>query len=242
MIQFLIVLVLSGGAISGCVTSSKYSQLESEFHSEQEKRRDLEVQLHEKTVLVSQLESRLGVVDASLSETKEALSEIERSKQEAEKRIVEYRDLVARFRSAIDAGRLRVKIVEGRMVVELSSDVLFSSGSSQLSEVGRQNIREVAEQLKEIANRKFQVEGHTDNVPIHTERFRSNWDLASARALNVVFEMVNSGLPPAQISAASFGEYKPISSNEEPKGRAANRRIEIVVVPDLSNLPGMDSL
>ena len=128
------------------------------------------------------------------------------------------------------------------MVVEMATDVLFGSGSARLSGDGRAAVQEVAGVLAELSGRRFQVEGHTDNVPIRTAQFPSNWELASARAITVVNEMIEAGVPNENVSAASFGEFKPAADNETPEGRAANRRIEIVLVPDLSTLPGFDEL
>jgi chemotaxis protein MotB len=170
------------------------------------------------------------------------LEEAKQRRLESEKRIAEYTDLTRRFKSLVDAGRLSVKIVDGRMVVALSSDVLFPSGSSRLSKEGETSIREVAQLLSAIPDRKYQVEGHTDNLPIHNQQFPSNWELASARALNVTRAMLDAGMAAQRVSAASFGDTKPARSNETSEGRAANRRIEIVIVPDLSSLPGFDQL
>ena len=93
-----------------------------------------------------------------------------------------------------------------------------------------------------IPDRRFQVEGHTDNVPIKTAQYPSNWELASARAIAVTKALVDASLPADRVSAASYADYRPVSSNDTPEGRAANRRIEIVVVPDLSTLPGFEEL
>lgn len=170
----------------------------------------------------------------------------------------EYNDLLKRFKALIDAGKLSVKIVDGRMVVALRSDVLFASGSSTLSQEGATSIREVAVLLAQIPEGSFQVEGHTDNVPIKITEDTSgeakpkgaklapvgvafsNWELASARAITVVKTMVDAGLPATRVSAASYGDSKPIASNDIPEGKAQNRRIEIVVVPDLSKLAGFE--
>ena len=126
--------------------------------------------------------------------------------------------------------------------IELATDVLFSSGSATLSADGISAIQEVAKVLASIPGRKFQVEGHTDDVPIKTAQYASNWELASGRAITVVKTMVDAGLPGDRVSGASFGEQKPTASNKTPEGRASNRRIEIVVVPDLASLPGFDEL
>lgn len=179
---------------------------------------------------------------ASVDEMQVALGELKMRKAEADQRIAEFRGLLARFKGLIDAGKLHVKIVDGRMVVALATDVLFPSGSARLSKEGKEAIQEVATVLKDIEGRGFQVEGHTDNVPISTAQYASNWELASGRSLTVVKEMIEAGLPPDRVSAASYGEYKPATANETKEGKALNRRIEIVVVPDLSSLPGFDEL
>ncbi len=181
-------------------------------------------------------------LEASVEEMRAALADLSRRKAEADARIAEYRGLLARFQALIDAGKLSIKIVDGRMVVELASDVLFASGSATLSKDGQAAIGEVAGILATVAGRKFQVEGHTDNVPIRSSAYPSNWELAAARALTVVKQMVEAGMPPDRISAASFGEFKPARPNDTPEGKQANRRIEIVVVPDLSSLPGFEEL
>jgi len=181
-------------------------------------------------------------LSASADEMRAALAELQKRKEQAEARLKEYRDLLARFKSLIDAGKLKVAIVDGRMVVQLPSDVLFKSGQATLDKDGLAAITEVAKVLIEIPDRRYQVEGHTDNRPIRTAAFPSNWELASARALTVVRAMLDAGLAPERVSAASFGEFKPARSNDTDEGRAANRRIEIVVVPDLSGLPGFDEL
>jgi hypothetical protein len=128
------------------------------------------------------------------------------------------------------------------MVVSMGSDVLFPSGSAKLSPAGLEAIKEVTAQLQSIKGKAYQIEGHTDNLPIATAVFPSNWELASARALTVTKAMIDAGMPPQRVSAASFGDTHPIQANDTQEGRAANRRIAIVVVPDLSTMPGYDEL
>ena len=181
-------------------------------------------------------------LQASVEDMRAALAELSRRKAAADARMAEFRTLLERFASLIDAGKLRVKMVDGRMVVELASDVLFASGSASLSKDGESSIDEVAGVLASIPERRFQIEGHTDDVPIRSSAYPSNWELASGRALTVLKRMVAGGMPTARISAASFGEFKPARPNDTPEGKAANRRIEIVVLPDLSSLPGFDEL
>ena len=179
----------------------------------------------------------------SADELKKALAELTRRRVEAEARVKQFKDLLARFKTLIDAGKLKVKIADGRMVLELPTDVLFGSGQAKLSDDGLTAVKEVSGVLVTLPKtRRFQVEGHTDNVPIKTARFPSNWQLASARALNVVQAMMEAGMPGDRVSAAAFGEHRPVAKNDTDEGKAANRRIEIVVVPDLSSLPGFNEL
>ena len=183
-----------------------------------------------------------GSLRQEVSDMKEALAELEARKRQAEARVARFRELVERFRQLIDAGTLQVKIVDGRMVVALATDVLFGSGSAALSDEGKDALASVAAVLATIDDRRFQVEGHTDDVPIRSEKYPSNWYLASDRAIGVVDHLVASGMDPTQLSAASFGEHRPAGSNMTDEGRSANRRIEIVLVPDLSDLPGFREL
>jgi len=179
---------------------------------------------------------------SSAAELKRALAELSKRKAEAEARLAQFRNLLARFKSLIDAGKLRVKIVDGRMVLELPTDVLFESGRAKLSDAGTAAITEVGAILATFTDRRFQIEGHTDNVPIKTSRFPSNWDLAAARSLTVVKTLQEAGMSGTLLSAASFAEFRPVTSNATDEGKSANRRIEIVIVPDLSSLPGFDEL
>jgi chemotaxis protein MotB len=182
-----------------------------------------------------------AALKASADDLKNALAESNKRKAEAEKRIAEMKQLLAQLKSMIDAGKLRVKIADGRMVLELPSDVLFASGSADLSPAGLTTIAQVTTALLTL-QRKLQVEGHTDNVPIHTTRFPSNWALGAARAITIVNTMVAAGMNPAQLSAASYGDFKPVAPNDSDVNKGKNRRIEIVIVPDLSMLPGFDEL
>lgn len=224
------------------VAQSRIGELEALLASEKQRAASLETKVLELEARVAELLKQNGALQATVEATKGALDELQKRKAEADARIAEFKALIDKFKSLIDAGKLRVKIVEGRMVVELATDILFGSGSATLSRSGRDALKEVAEILASIPDRTFQIEGHTDNVPIKTAQFPSNWELAAARAITVVNTMTAGGMPAARISAASYADVKPAMSNETKEGRSANRRIEIVVVPDLSSLPGFDEL
>lgn len=183
-----------------------------------------------------------GQLKTSLDEMKKAMEEMRQRQAEQKQRLQEFEDLTTRFKKLTDSGTLSIQFVDGKMVVSLGSDVLFPSGSAKLSAAGLEALKEVTNQLKAIPGKRYQVEGHTDNLRIATAMFPSNWELASTRAINVTRFMIEAGMPPERVSAASFGDTSPRENNDTPEGRAANRRIAIVVVPDLSTLPGYDEL
>lgn len=187
--------------------------------------------------LAESLKKRASLTE-SVAQMTEALGVLAARNLEAQARNLEYRAMLDRFRTLIDAGTLDVRMVDGRMVLTLPMDVLFASGSAKLSKSGAQTIATVGATLASIPDKRFEVEGHTDDVPIHNDRFASNWELASARALVVVHALLDAKLAPQRVSAASYGEWRPRADNRTDQGRAANRRIEIVVVPDLSAVAG----
>ncbi len=181
-------------------------------------------------------------LQGSIEEMTAALADLEKRRAEAEARVQEFRSLLSRFRALIDAGKLTVRIVDGRMVVVLATDILFGSGSASLSKDGKAAITEVTTVLASIPRRVLQVEGHTDSVPIATAQFPSNWELAAARAITVSKMMIEAGLHPDRVSAASYADRRPVAPNDSSEGKAQNRRIEITIVPDLSTLPGFEEL
>lgn len=208
-------------------------------------RRDLEMTAVQRDARAAELANAMkdqAALAESIDAMTRALAEANERELAAQQRVHEFKTLLTRFQSLIDAGKLRIKIVEGRMVLELPTDILFDSGSATLSAQGQSALQEVGVVLAEMTGRKFQVEGHTDNVPIDTRRFANNWELAAGRALGVRATLEGAGMKPEQLSAASFGETQPVADNATDAGKAANRRIEIVLVPDLSKLPGADEL
>ncbi len=122
------------------------------------------------------------------------------------------------------------------MVLQLPNDVLFDSGQTAIKPAGKQALTLVAAVLRTASDRHFQVGGDTDNVPINTPQFRSNWELSTRRAVEVVHFLVDQGMRPELLSAAGYGEFDPIAANDMAEGRAKNRRIEISLQPDIDEL------
>jgi chemotaxis protein MotB len=234
-----VTIVLAASLFGSCVGKKKY---ETDLAAERARSEALQSQLASTTDRASVLAQEAQALEADVADLERALAELRTREDIAKARVAAYQDLVARFAELIDAGTLRVQIVDGKMVVQIGTDILFPSGSAELSKEGQAALPRVGAVLAQLKDNEYQVEGHTDNVPIKTSKYPSNWELAAARAITVVKTLNAAGVPSNQVSAASYAEYKPAATNETPEGKQANRRIEIVVVPDLSKLPGFEEL
>jgi chemotaxis protein MotB len=196
-----------------------------------EELRELENEVSRMSTLLNQR----GDEAALLRNRLESMSMLE---QEIRERNRIYQEVIERFQSLIEAGQLSVSISRGRLVINLPQDILFESGSATLGSEGRTTLTQVADVLADIPDRTFQVEGHTDDRPIATARFPSNWELSAGRALSVVHLLREQGVRPENVSGAAYGEHQPVADNEDPSGRRLNRRIEIVMLPNLDVIAG----
>jgi len=184
-------------------------------------------------------EKRIKDLLASMGDAEQELLKLRKQREQDEKRLTAYRALNDRLRQLIDTGKLDVAFRNGQMILKLPSGVLFPSGKGELSKNGKAALSEVLNILLEFKDRRFQIAGHTDNVPIRSHRFHDNWQLSTARAVSVVEAMVDAGFDPKNLSASGYCEFDPVAPNDTSKGRALNRRIEIILVPDLSELPNL---
>ena len=154
-----------------------------------------------------------------------------------EKERQQVKDLQADLAPLVSKGLLTVDVKDGRVTLSMRSDVLFAKGSADLSADGRDAVQQLARALSSRApDRDFQVEGHTDNDPINTTQFPSNWYLGSARGIVVTEAMIAAGFPRTHVSAATYSDTHPVADNGSTNGQAQNRRIEIVLVPDVSDI------
>lgn len=234
---------------TACVSAGKFHDLEAQQAALQAENEKNKQSLAAATVKIDELNGKLGITESaksqlegSLVEMQKALEEQQKRRAESDKRVAEFQELTQKFSRLVNSGQLSVKVINGKMTVMLSTDVLFPSGSAKLSAKGTTAIKEVTQLLTGLVGRHYQIEGHTDNVPIKTSAYPSNWELASARSMTVLKTMLDSGMPADRISGATYAETQPIAINATDEGKAQNRRIAIVIVPDLSGLPGFDEL
>ncbi|HXV11865.1 MAG TPA: peptidoglycan -binding protein [Burkholderiales bacterium] len=195
------------------------------------------------TQQVEALRRQLAELDAALklaeAKVKDQKVEIEGLGQRLNLALAQKVQELNRYRSEF-FGRLRealgdrddIRIVGDRFVFQ--SEVLFATGSADLGEPGQQQMKRLAEALKEVSARipkdidwVLRVDGHTDRRPIHTQEFPSNWELSVARALSIVRFLIAEGIPPRRLIAAGFGEYHPLDPANTPAAWQRNRRIEL---------------
>jgi chemotaxis protein MotB len=187
---------------------------------------------------VEQLQGEKGALVNERQALSSEVEELKKLRAAAEARDADYKKLLDKLHRMIDAGTLEVKIRNGRMLVRMPSDVVFSSGSSTIKAEAVKAITDLAQTIREFKDRKFLVVGHSDATPIRSERFPSNWELSAQRAVEVVKLMITAGVPPQILSAAGQAEFEPLVEEDTPEHKAVNRRVELVFMPTIDELPG----
>lgn len=144
-------------------------------------------------------------------------------------------ELSQSLQDEIAKGNITIQQVRDQLTINMVDRVLFDSGQVQVKPTGVKVLKQVGDVLNKVSDKQIRIEGHTDNVPISArlkDRFKTNWELSTARATNVVRYLIDQGgVNREQLSAVGYAETRPLSSNDNEEGRAANRRIEIVLYP-----------
>jgi chemotaxis protein MotB len=191
------------------------------------------------------LAKNLEEVNQALKEYQERASQLERIKQ----RFEVLRD---KLKKLTELG-LKVEIRRNRMVIRLPGDVLFASGDDKLRPDGTKVLDAVADVIrndKQLSGRYFQIAGHTDNKPLKGGRFGDNWGLSAMRARQVLIYLIaplgtkegGGGLSPERLHAAGYGDTDPVGKNDTDAERQQNRRVELVLMPDVEEMLDLKSL
>jgi chemotaxis protein MotB len=143
------------------------------------------------------------------------------------------RTVLDALRGDLDAGRLEVRDDPRGLVLSIPEASAFATGSADVSPAAESVIARLAGALKRVPT-PARIEGHTDDVPIHTARFASNWELSTARATCVVQRLIAQGIEPERLSAAGYSEFHPRVANDSPESRARNRRVDVVILTVLA--------
>ena len=184
--------------------------------------------------VLRQTESRLGTRLADQSvELVRSQQELETARAELARLTATYTTLMSDLESEVASGQIQIEQLREGIRVNVSDEILFASGSTQLDPVGQEVLNKLAQQLLAL-DHHIEVQGHTDDRPVRghlSRRFPSNWELAAARAGEVVRLFQQSGIEGERLTLVSFAAYDPIAPNEAAEDRAQNRRIEIRLKP-----------
>lgn len=184
----------------------------------------------------NELEGGSGVLDFPSPVSNPSMSETEEQEnlKAADKK--ELKEMQEKMTAYIKENNLEDKVEttlngEG-LLLRIRDNVLFSSGEAEIQPAQLANVRDISKLLVVNTPRSIIISGHTDNVPISTAQFDSNWELSAMRAVNFMKELLtNNQLDPRLFSAKGYGEYQPVASNDTDKGRVQNRRVEILILP-----------
>ena len=224
LLSILVLLLLA----SSIYFYTELSKIKKEIEPLRESNEELTFKLNVVETERDQLAEELETQIADISEQKEA--EIAKLKGT-------YDELVADMKSEIEQGQIKITQLADRLSVSMVDKILFPSGQADISEEGRQVLERVGRVLKNAQDKIIRVEGHTDNVPIHSrlqKQFPTNWELSAARAINVVrFLQETNEIDGTRLQAVGLSEFHPVATNETTEGRSENRRIEIALMPQV---------
>jgi chemotaxis protein MotB len=223
---------------SGCVSTGEFEKLQADKNQEidalQRQRTGLEQQTRELQSQRKTLEEQRALLERQQGDMRTQLATLAQQKAQLEaanqQTKSQYDGLVSNLTEEVKKGQLQVRQYKDMLTVEVAEQLFFDSGKAALKDSGKEVLKKVGEALKGYEDKIIRVVGHTDNVPIATSQFPSNWELSAARATTVVRFLQSAGIPPERMTASGRGEYSPIAPNDDAEGRRKNRRIEITLV------------
>ncbi len=157
---------------------------------------------------------------------------VENKKKDSLNKVLSSR--ITRSLKGVDTKDLDVKVKKGVVFISLSDKMMFKSGKTQISKQADSVLFKLAKIINDYKDYEVLIEGHTDNVPIHTKCIKDNWDLSALRATAIARKLQNDfGVDPARLTAGGHGQWRPKASNDTPEGRSMNRRTEVILMPKL---------
>lgn len=255
-------IALTATTLPSCVSRGKYNNLLDDYNSTKVElaeskayNKSLDAMLAEAKANNQQLKDNLaalqGTLDQSIAQNSQGNVNISKLVDEINasnkyiKQLIAAKDRSDSLNMALTNNLTRslsrdelkdvdVKVLKGVVYISLADNMLYRSGSYEISDKAMETLSKIAKIIKDYKDYDVMVEGNTDNVPINRTNIRNNWDLSALRASSVVQVLQNKfGIDPARLSAAGRGEYRPIADNTTESGRQRNRRTEIIITPNL---------
>lgn len=204
------------------------------FHQQSLANARLQHALDEAQSVLAQQSAEAAALSNKLAEAQTRIDQLAAENESATKT---QHSLEDEMRRALQSKDVTISELKGRLTVNILDQILFDSGEAELKSEGQKILEKIAGVLVQHTNRQIHVIGHTDDVPIH-RKFPSNWELSTARATAAVrFLQEKAGVDPRHLGALGYGEFHPVAPNTTAEGRAKNRRIEVVILPEELALP-----
>jgi len=181
------------------------------------------------------LRRKVADLEAENTKLKEENASLVKAREEQVQKVSStYEEMVEKMKSEISKGQITISELKGKLTVNMVDSILFDSGKAEVKRGGIEILGKIVSILKDVSDKSIRIEGHTDTMQISrppAQRYPTNWELSAARAVNVARFLQDQGIDPANLSAAAYGEWKPVATNDTAEGKAKNRRIEIILVP-----------
>lgn len=259
---FILIAVGGAGLLSSCVTNKKYNELQDNYLSTKESLVECNANSRSMESTITGLQQQNKELKQGMASLKETLDKAMSNNAQGNVNIAKLVDeinssnkyikelvaaksksdslnlvLTTNLTRSLDAAELKdvdVKVLKGVVYISLNDNMLYRSGSYEISPAAMDILGKIAKIIKDYKDYDVLVEGNTDNVPINRTNIRNNWDLSALRASSVVQALQDDfGIDPSRLSAAGRGEYNPVATNSTSEGRARNRRTQIIITPNL---------
>ncbi|WP_460924702.1 OmpA/MotB family protein [Pontibacter brevis] len=217
-------LVLCSSLMASCVSSKKYEDLQASKEALEREQ--------------AASKQRVDELSASLKDREQKLAEMERAMNEQQKILDNLKNEVNSALQGFNQGDLSVSVKDGKVYVSMSDKLLFATGSTKVNAAGQKAINQLVDVLKKNQEVGVMVEGHTDDVSVASgmKYLSDNWDLSVLRATEITRMMTQKGLSPDRVTPAGRSFYMPVDTGRSAEAKAKNRRTEIILTPDFSEI------
>lgn len=212
----------------------KISSLQDQINAEREHVKSLQSALDKCLTSASQGNVNVSKLVDEINSSNKYIQELVASKSKSDSLNMVLTNNLTRSLSKDELQDVDVKVLKGVVYISLSDNMLYKSGSYEISDQAGATLAKIAKIIKDYKDYDVLIEGNTDNVPISKPNIRNNWDLSGLRASSVVQALQNNfGVDPQRLTAGGRGQYNPVADNSTPDGQSKNRRTEIIITPKL---------